>query len=55
MAMENGERIVEKVIKIHVKKLLEGVYLATSDDVPGLVVQGRTVLVIQLLLQNCYL
>jgi predicted RNase H-like HicB family nuclease len=41
--MENGESIVEKVIKIHVTKLPEGVYLATSDDVPGLVAQGRTV------------
>ena len=25
------------------KKLPEGVYLATSDDVPGLVAQGRTI------------
>ena len=41
--MEHGERIVEKVIKIRVKKLPEGVYLATSEDVPGLVAQGRTV------------
>lgn len=34
---------MEKVINIHVEKLPEGVYLATSDDVPGLVAQGRTV------------
>jgi predicted RNase H-like HicB family nuclease len=34
---------MEKVVNIHVKKLPEGVYLATSDDVPGLVAQGRTV------------
>ena len=34
---------MEKVVNIHIKKLPEGVYLATSDDVPGLVVQGRTV------------
>ena len=34
---------MEKVINIHVKKLPEGVYLATSKDVPGLVAQGRTV------------
>jgi len=26
-----------------IKKLPEGVYLAASDDVPGLVAQGRTV------------
>lgn len=25
------------------KKLPEGVYLATSEDIPGLVAQGRTV------------
>jgi predicted RNase H-like HicB family nuclease len=34
---------MEKVVNIHVKKLPEGVYIATSDDVPGLVAQGRTV------------
>ncbi len=34
---------MEKIINIHIKKLPEGVYLATSDDVPGLVAQGRTV------------
>ena len=34
---------MEKIINIHVKKLPEGVYLATSEDMPGLVAQGRTV------------
>ena len=34
---------MERTIKIHIEKLPEGVYLATSDDVPGLVAQGRTV------------
>ncbi len=34
---------MEKIINIHVKKLPEGIYLATSVDVPGLVAQGRTV------------
>jgi len=34
---------MEKVINIHIKKLPEGVFLATSDDVQGLVAQGRTV------------
>ncbi len=34
---------MERVIRIHVEKLPEGVYLATSDDVQGLVAQGRTV------------
>jgi predicted RNase H-like HicB family nuclease len=28
---------------LHIELLPEGVYLATSDDVPGLVAQGRTV------------
>lgn len=34
---------MEQIINIHVEKLPEGVYLATSDDLPGLVAQGRTV------------
>ncbi len=33
---------MEKIINIHVERLPEGMYLATSDDVPGLVAQGRT-------------
>jgi predicted RNase H-like HicB family nuclease len=33
----------ERIIRLHIKRLLEGVYLATSDDVQGLVAQGRTV------------
>ena len=33
---------MEKMIKIHLEKLHEGVYLATSKDVQGLVAQGRT-------------
>lgn len=33
---------MEKIINIHIEKLFEGVYLATSDDVQGLVAQGRT-------------
>jgi predicted RNase H-like HicB family nuclease len=34
---------MEKTVKIHIRKLPEGVYLATSEDVQGLVAQGRTV------------
>jgi len=34
---------MEKMIKIHLERLPEGVYLATSDDIQGLVAQGRTV------------
>ena len=33
---------MERIISIHVEKLPEGVYLATSEDMPGLVAQGRT-------------
>ena len=33
---------MEQIINIHVEKLPEGFYLATSNDVPGLVAQGRT-------------
>lgn len=34
---------MEQIAKLHIQKLPEGFYLATSDDVPGLVAQGRTV------------
>ena len=34
---------MERIATIHIEKLPEGVYLATSDDVPGLVAQGRTI------------
>jgi predicted RNase H-like HicB family nuclease len=36
-------RTMERIINIHIEKLPEGVYLATSEDMPGLVAQGRTV------------
>ncbi len=34
---------MERMIHVHVEKLPEGVYLATSDEVQGLVAQGRTI------------
>lgn len=34
---------MEQLINIRVEKLPEGVCLATSADIPGLVAQGRTV------------
>ena len=34
---------MEKVIEIHIEKLPEGFYLATSDRIQGLIAQGRTV------------
>ena len=33
---------MEKIINIHIKKLPDGVYIATSKDIQGLVAQGRT-------------
>jgi predicted RNase H-like HicB family nuclease len=33
---------MEKVLRITIEKLPEGVYLATSEDLQGLVAQGRT-------------
>ena len=34
---------MEHIVNLHIEKLPEGVYLATSDDVQGLVAQGRTI------------
>ena len=31
------------VVRLHLEKLPEGLWLATSDDLSGLVAQGRTV------------
>jgi predicted RNase H-like HicB family nuclease len=33
---------MERIINIHIEKLPEGDYLATSKDIQGLVSQGRT-------------
>jgi predicted RNase H-like HicB family nuclease len=33
---------MEKFLNIHIEKLPEGMYLATPDDVQGLVAQRRT-------------
>lgn len=34
---------MELAIQVHVEELPEGLFLATSDELPGLVAQGRTV------------
>ena len=34
---------MEHIINLHIEKLPENVYVATSADVQGLVVQGRTI------------
>ncbi len=34
---------MEIIFKLKIEKLPEGVYLATSDEIPGLVAQGRTI------------
>ena len=33
----------EVLVRLFIEQLPEGAYLVTSDDVPGLVAQGRTV------------
>jgi len=33
---------MEYLVNLHIEKLPEGFYLATSDDIQGLVVQGQT-------------
>ncbi|OGU28924.1 MAG: DUF1902 domain-containing protein [Ignavibacteria bacterium GWA2_35_9] len=34
---------MERIVNIKIEKLPEGYYLATSDNVQGLVAQGRTI------------
>jgi predicted RNase H-like HicB family nuclease len=34
---------MEHMVQLHIEHLPEGVYLATSDDIQGLVAQGRTI------------
>ena len=34
---------MERTITLHIEKLPEGVYLATSEDIQGLIAQGKTV------------
>lgn len=34
---------MERIVNLHIEKLPEGFYLATSESVQGLVAQGRTI------------
>ena len=34
---------MERIVRLHIERLPEGFYLATSEQVQGLVAQGRTV------------
>ena len=34
---------MEKIVTLHIEKLPEGFYLATSDNIQGLIAQGRTI------------
>jgi predicted RNase H-like HicB family nuclease len=34
---------MKRMVQLHIEKLPEGVYLATGDEVQGLVAQGRTI------------
>ena len=33
---------MERIVNLHIEKLPEGYYLATSDSIQGLIAQGRT-------------
>ena len=34
---------MEQIVNLHIERLPEGVYLASTEEIPGLVAQGRTV------------
>lgn len=34
---------MERIVNLHIEKLPEGVYLATSEEIQGLIAQGRTI------------
>ena len=34
---------MKKIINLHIEKLPGGYYLATTEDIQGLVVQGKTI------------
>ena len=34
---------MERIVNLHIERQPEGVWLATSEEIPGLVAQGRTV------------
>jgi predicted RNase H-like HicB family nuclease len=38
----SGETMNEILLSVHLEELPEGGFLATSDELPGLVAQGRT-------------
>ena len=38
-----GGDVAEILLRLHIERLPEGVFLATCDGVPGLVAEGRTV------------
>jgi len=43
MIHQKARASMEQMATLHIEKLLERLYLATSDDIPGLVAQGRTI------------
>lgn len=34
---------MERVVNLHIERLPEGFYLATSENIQGLIAQGRTI------------
>ncbi len=41
--MAGGVKVSEVFVKLHIEAQDEGVFVATSPDLPGLVAQGRTI------------
>ena len=40
---ERSPLTMERIVRLHIARLPEGMYLATSEDIQGLLAQGRTV------------
>jgi predicted RNase H-like HicB family nuclease len=36
-------KATNRIVTLHIEKFPEGVYVATSDEIQGLVAQGRTI------------
>jgi hypothetical protein len=44
---------LKRIVRLHIQKLPEDVYLATSDDVQGLVARGWTIGIARDVAQSC--
>ncbi len=41
--LNRWRQLMEWIANLHIEQLPEGYYLATSEDIPGLIAQGRTI------------